>query len=91
MRLPLLIALAGLLAVGAPVQAQVARQEIHALQSVTLSDADFLNGKRRYASHALRTTARKWARKTTSRGVASRLRWHGGSGSVIDEWSRELN
>jgi len=42
----LVIALSGLLVIGAEARAQVARQEIYALQSVTLSDFDFLSGKR---------------------------------------------
>lgn len=46
MRTQFLIALSGLFILGAEAQAQVARQEVHAFQSMTLSDADFLNGKK---------------------------------------------
>jgi hypothetical protein len=42
----LLIALVAALFFGAQAQAQLARQEFHALQSVTLSDAAFLNDKK---------------------------------------------
>ena len=46
MKTTLLIALASLLLVGGEAQAQMARQEFYPLQSVTLSDADFLAGKK---------------------------------------------
>ena len=46
MRSALLMALAGLLLVRGEAQAQVARQEFYPLQSATLSDAEFLNGKK---------------------------------------------
>ena len=46
MKTTLLIALASLLLVGGEAQAQMARQEFYPVQSTTLSDVDFLNGKK---------------------------------------------
>ena len=46
MKTKLLIALAGVLLVGGEARAQTARQEFYSLQSVSLSDADFLTGKK---------------------------------------------
>ena len=93
MRISLLIVLAGLV-VGAPAQAQVARQEHHALQSVTLSDADFLNKKRDGTPVTLSGHLR--LPKVGPEKLPAVVLLHGsggmgGSGSMIDEWSRELN
>ena len=46
MKTKLLIALSGVLLVGGEARAQTARQEFYSLQSVSLSDADFLTGKK---------------------------------------------
>jgi len=46
MKTTLLIALASLLLVGGEAQAEMARQEFYPVQSTTLSDVDFLNGKK---------------------------------------------
>ena len=56
MRIAMLIALSSLSVFGADAWGQVARQEVHALQSTTLSDAAFLDGKRTVLrSHSQRT------------------------------------
>ena len=53
MKSKLLIALAGLLSIGGEARTQVARQEFYPLQSVTLSDVDFLRGKKEGVSVTL--------------------------------------
>ena len=94
MRTSLLIALSGLLVIGAEAQAQVARQEIYALQSVTLSDSDFLSGKRGGVPVTLAGALR--LPKLGTEKLPAVILLHGsggvgGSGGMIDEWSRELN
>jgi dienelactone hydrolase len=94
MRTSLLIALSGLLVIGAEAQAQVARQEIYALQSVTLSDSDFLSGKRDGVPVTLAGALR--LPKLGTEKLPAVILLHGsggvgGSGGMIDEWSRELN
>jgi len=94
MKTTLLIALAGVLLVGGETQAQTARQEFYSLQSVTLSDADFLTGKKDGTSVAL-AGALRFPRLGPEKLPAVVL-LHGsgglgGSGNIIDEWSRELN
>jgi dienelactone hydrolase len=94
MRTSLLIALSGLLAIGAEAQAQVARQEIYALQSVTLSDSDFLSGKIEGVPVTLAGALR--LPKLGTEKLPAVILLHGsggigGSGGMIDEWSRELN
>jgi dienelactone hydrolase len=94
MKTRLLIALASVLLFGAEAQAQVARQEFHALQSVTMSDADFLNGKRDGVPVTLAGVLR--LPKLGSEKLPAVVLLHGsggagGSGGPIDEWSRELN
>jgi dienelactone hydrolase len=94
MRVPSLIALSGLLLIGTEAQAQMARQEVHALQSVTLSDADFLNGKKDGVPVTLAAHLR--LPKVGTEKLPAVVLLHGsggvgGSGSMIDEWSRELN
>ena len=92
MRTPLLIALSSLLVSGA--EAQVARQEIYALQSVTLSDSDFLSGKNDGVPVMLAGVLR--LPRLVPEKLPAVVLLHGsggvgGSGGPIDEWSTELN
>lgn len=94
MKTILLIALAGVLLVRGEAQAQTARQELYSLQSVTLSDADFLTGKKDGTSVALAGALR--FPKLGPEKLPAVVLLHGsgglgGSGGIIDEWSRELN
>ena len=78
----------------AAAHAQVARQEVHALQSGTLSDTDFLNGKKDDTPVTLAAHLRLpkvGAEKLPAVVLLSGSGGLGGSGSMIDEWSRELN
>ena len=93
MKTTLLVALAGGLFVGGA-QAQTSRQEFYPLQSVTLSDADFLTGKKDGVPVTL-AGALRFPRLGPEKLPAVVL-LHGsgglgGSGGMIDEWSRELN
>jgi dienelactone hydrolase len=93
MKTTLLIALAGTLLAGG-VQAQIARQEFYALQSITLSDADFLIGKKDGFPVTLAGVLR--LPKLGSEKLPAVVLLHGsggvgGDGGMIDEWSRELN
>ncbi len=93
MRKILLAAVAGM-ALFSQAQAQVARQEVHALQSVTLSDADFLNGKRDgtlVTLSGLLSLPEVGPEKLPAVVLLHGSGGMGGSGSIIDEWSRELN
>ncbi len=74
--------------------AQVARQELHAFQSATMSDADFLNGKKDGGPVTLSGLLR--LPKVGTEKLPAVILLHGsggmgGSGTVIDEWSSELN
>ena len=94
MRTPLVIALSGLLVIGAEARAQVARQEIYALQSVTLSDSDFLSGKK--DGLPVTVAGALQLPKIGTDKLPAVILLHGsggvgGSGGMIDEWSRELN
>ena len=94
MRTPLVIALSGLLVIGAEARAQVARQEIYALQSVTLSDSDFLSGKK--DGVPVTVAGALQLPKIGTDKLPAVILLHGsggvgGSGGMIDEWSRELN
>jgi hypothetical protein len=94
MKSPLLIALPIVLFIAAQAQAQLARQEFHALQSITLSDADFLNGKKDGVPVALAGVLRLPKLGPEKLPAAVLLQGSGGvggSGSMIDEWTRELN
>jgi dienelactone hydrolase len=94
MRIAVLIALAGLSVFGADARGQVARQEVHALQSTTLSDADFLNGKKEGAPVTLAAHLRLpkiGAERLPAVVLLPGSAGLGGSGGPIDEWSRELN
>ena len=94
MRIPYLIALAGVLGLSAQGQAQVARQEVHPVQSVTLSETEFLSGKQDGKPVTLAGVLRlptvgpeKLPAVVLLHGAAGM----GGTGSTIDEWSQELN
>jgi dienelactone hydrolase len=92
MRISLLLALSSLLVMGA--EAQVARQEVYPLQSVTLSDSDFLNGTKDGVPVTLAGVLR--LPKIGTEKLPAVVLLHGsggvgGSGGPIDEWSRELN
>jgi dienelactone hydrolase len=94
MRLLHLITLACLIGLGAPAQAQVARQEVHAFQSVTLSDTEFLSGKQDGKPVTLAGLLR--LPKVGPDKLPGVILLHGGGGmggtaSMIDEWSLELN
>src|SRR5262245_12671295 len=94
MRIPCLIALAGVLGLTAQGQAQVARQEVHPVQSVTLSDTEFLSGKQDGKPVTLAGVLR--LPKVGPERLPAVVLLHGaggmgGSGSSIDEWSQELN
>jgi dienelactone hydrolase len=93
MKTTLLIALTGVLLAGGA-QAQMARQEFYPLQSVTLSDADFLVGDKEGVSVTLAGALR--LPKVGSEKLPAVVLLHGsggvgGSGGMIDEWSIELN
>src|SRR5262245_3307326 len=94
MKTALLTALAGVLLVGGEAQAQMARQEFYSLQSVTLSDADFLNGKKGGVQVSLAGVLR--LPKLGPEKLPAVVLLHGsggvgGSGGMIDEWSKERN
>jgi dienelactone hydrolase len=94
MKSPLLIALPIVLFIEAQAQAQLARQEFHALQSITLSDADFLNGKKDGVPVTLAGVLRLPKLGPEKLPAAVLLQGSGGvggSGGMIDEWTRELN
>jgi dienelactone hydrolase len=87
-------ALAGLVGIAASAHAQVARQEVLALQSITLSDTEFLNGKPDGRPVTLAGLLRLPKVGTAKLPVVVLLHGAGGmggSGSMIDEWSQELN
>jgi dienelactone hydrolase len=74
--------------------AQVARQEVHAFQSATLSDTDFLNGRKDGAIVALGGYLR--LPKVGPEKLPAVILLHGsgglgGTGLPIEEWSKELN
>jgi poly(3-hydroxybutyrate) depolymerase len=90
----LLLIFSCLLVMGAEAQAQVARQEVYSLQSVTLSDSDFLTGKKDGVPVTLAGVLRLPKLGTEKLPAVVLLHGSGGtggSGSPIDEWSRELN
>ena len=94
MKTTLLVALAGVLVVVGEAQAQTARQEFYPLQSGTLSDTDFLTGKKDGVPVTLAGTLR--FPKLGPEKLPAVVLLHGsgglgGSGGMIDEWSRELN
>jgi dienelactone hydrolase len=94
MKTTFLIALAGVLLVEGAAQAQMARQEFYSLQSVTLSDADFLTGKKEGVPVSLAGVLR--LPKLGPEKLPAVVLLHGsggvgGSGGMIDEWSREIN
>jgi dienelactone hydrolase len=94
MKTKLLIALAGVLLVGGEARAQTARQEFYSLQSVSLSDADLLTGKKDGVPVTLAGVLR--FPKLGPEKLPAVVFLHGsgglgGSGGMIDEWSRELN
>ena len=75
-------------------QAQVARQEVHAFQSITISDADFLNGKKDGVPVTLAGHLRLpkiGAEKLPAVVFLIGSGGLGGDGGMIDEWSKELN
>jgi dienelactone hydrolase len=87
-------ALPFILLVTASAQAQVARQEVHAFQSVTLSDTDFLNGKKDGVGVTLGGYLR--LPKVDPEKLPAVILLHGsgglgGTGLPIEEWSKELN
>jgi dienelactone hydrolase len=74
--------------------AQVARMELHAIPSVTMSDADFLKGEKGGAPVTLGAILR--LPKAAVEKMPAVVLLHtsggmGGSGGPVDEWSRELN
>ena len=74
--------------------AQGARQELHAFQSVTLSDTEFLNGKNAGSPVALSGLLRLPKLGTEKMPAMVLLHGSGGMGGVgsnIDEWSKYLN
>jgi dienelactone hydrolase len=88
------IVLVGLLVFTTPAHAQVARQEVHAVPSITLSDAEFLNGKKDGTPVTLSGLLR--LPKVGPEKLPAVVLLHGsggmgGSGFQIDEWSKELN
>jgi dienelactone hydrolase len=94
MKTTLLIALASLLLVGGEAQAQMARQEFYPVQSTTLSDVDFLNGKKEGVPVTLAGALR--LPKLGPEKLPAVVLLHGsggvgGAGGMIDEWSIELN
>jgi dienelactone hydrolase len=94
MRLSFLLALVCLVGVGAPAQAQLARQEVHAFQSITLSDTEFLSGKQDGKPVTLAGLLRLPKVGPDKLPVVILLHGAGGmggTGSMIDEWSLELN
>jgi dienelactone hydrolase len=94
MRIASAIAISALLLFSTNAQAQIARQELHAFQSVTMSDTDFLKGKKDGAPVTLAAHLRlpkvgpeklpAVILLQTSAGLQ-------GTGGVTEEWSKELN
>ena len=87
-------ALSILLIVGTQAYGQVARQEVHSFPSLTLSDTDFLNGKREGISVTLGAYLR--LPKVGPDKLPAVILLHGsggmgGTGLPIEEWSKELN
>jgi dienelactone hydrolase len=87
-------ALSILLIIGTQAYGQVARQEVHAFPSLTLSDTDFLNGKREGISVTLGAYLR--LPKVGPEKLPAVILLHGsggmgGTGLPIEEWSKELN
>src|SRR5262245_2612239 len=94
MKTTLLVALAGVLLVGNHAQAQTARQEFYPLQSVTLSDADFLTGKKDGVQVTLAGALRFPKFGPEKQPAVVLLHGSGGLGGSVDtieECSRELN
>jgi dienelactone hydrolase len=94
MQIVLGFALAIILLATTSVNAQVARQEIHAFQSATLSDTDFLNGKKDGVAVTLGAYLR--LPKLGPDKLPTIILLHGsgglgGTGLPIEEWSKELN
>jgi dienelactone hydrolase len=78
----------------APAAAQLARLEIHPLQSITLKDSDFLAGRTSGQQVVLAAALRIPKAGTDKLPAVVLLHGSGGiggTGSMIDEWSRELN
>jgi dienelactone hydrolase len=87
-------AVAGFVGLGGSAHAQVARQEVLAFQSLTLTDTEFLNGKADGKAVTLAGLLR--LPKAGPEKLPAVVLLHGagglgGSGSMIDEWSQELN
>jgi dienelactone hydrolase len=94
MRIFMSFALAGLVGFVALAHAQVARQEALAFQTITLSDAEFLNGKpdgRPVTLAGLLRLPKVGPEKLPAVVLLHGAGGMGGSGSMIDEWSLELN
>jgi hypothetical protein len=66
MRIASAIAISALLLFSTNAQAQIARQELHAFQSVTMSDTDFLRARRTVPRSLLRRTCdfQRWVLKS---------------------------
>jgi dienelactone hydrolase len=94
MQIVLGVALSIVLLVTSSAHAQVARQEVHAFQSITLSDTDFLNGKKDGVAVPLAGYLRLPTVGPEKLPAVILLHGAGGLGGMglpIDEWSRELN
>ena len=94
MRVSFVTTACGLLLMCAGAETQVARLEVHPLQSVTFSDADFLNGKKDGTPVMLSGVLR--LPKVGNEKLPAVVLLHGsggpgGTGGPIDEWSQELN
>jgi dienelactone hydrolase len=76
------------------VHGQVARQEVHPFQSVTLSDTDFLNGKKDGIAVTLAAYLRLPTIGPEKLPAVILLHGSGGLGGLglpIEEWAKELN
>jgi dienelactone hydrolase len=87
------IALAAILGLTTQGQAQVARQEVHPVQSVTLSDTEFLNGKQGtpVTLAGVLRLPRVGSERLPAVVLLHGAGGMGGTGASIEEWSQELN
>ena len=94
MRMSCGIAIVALLVSSSSLGAQFARQELHAFSSITISDTEFLKGKKDGDSVVLSGHLR--LPKIGPERLPAIILLHGsgglgGVGQPIEEWSRELN
>jgi dienelactone hydrolase len=92
-RLPILgIACLGFIGLYAPISsAQVARTELHAIPTLTLSDSQFLTGEKNGTPVTIAGELRIPRLGTDRLPAVILVHGSGGVGANVDRWSRELN